>query len=346
MIKHSSFDTAVVIVSHNEKELHRENLSLIVEEGRGKYDIFLIDNASTDGTIRFVSTHFPEVKIIRVSVNRGIFNGYTEGLRLIMAKYYVLIGSDFEVTPGWFEPLYNTMESDPSIAVSQPKIHQQVQRDYFGYQGASGGFLDILGYAFSRGRIFFDVEKDDGQYNNLKEVFWASSECFFVRADIYWDCGGFDQDFYMQMGEIDLCWRIKNAGYRIFCVPNSLVYHTKYNLNEYKNPQRIFYRYRNSLILLLKNLPVGQIFWKLPLRSSLDIFSIVRSLYHLNGSKAFAIIKAQTHFYFYFFRWYKKRKKAIKLQSIFNDKGLYKRIIVWDYFIRKRKKFSELKFKN
>lgn len=337
-------DTAVVILSYNGKPYHQEFLPLIVHEGKGKYDVVLIDNASTDDTADFVATHFPEVRLIKLPVNLGFTGGYLEGLKQIRAKYVVLLSADFEVSENWFTPLYRLMESDPDIAACQPKIRYRKQKELFEYAGAAGGFIDSLGYPFCRGRIFFTLEEDRGQYDDNVECFWASGGCFFTRKELFDRFGGFDPDFFAHMEEIDLCWRMKNAGFKIMACGTSAVFHVGGSVISYGSPQKIFRNYRNGLVMMVKNMSAKELLLRLPIRFFLDIVAAYKALFSGNVKEYFAIAKAHFSFLSGLPLWIKKRRECRKTAtSAPNRRGIYKGSIVTEYFIRGIKTFSLLK---
>lgn len=337
-------DTAVVVLSYNGKDLHQLFFPLLLAESAGKYDVVLVDNACTDNTADFVAKHFPEVQIVRLTVNKGFANGYYEGLMQISAKYYVLLSADFEVTNGWFEPLHALMHKHKDLAACQPKIKYYKDKKMFEYAGAGGGFIDKWGYLFCRGRIFFTLEEDKGQYDNSTEVFWAGGGCMFVRADVYHEMGGLDADLYAHMEEVDLCWRMKNAGYRIGYCGSSTVYHIGGSVISYGSPQKIFYNYRNSLVLLLKNLPAGKLLWILPFRMILDGVSGWRCLLKGEFVELKTIVQAHWSFILSFGKWYKKRQVSKKQIRHKNEFGMYENSIIVDYFLKKKTKYSDLGF--
>lgn len=338
-------DTAVVVLSYNGKLLHRDFFPELLREAKDQYDVILVDNASTDDTSAYVREHFPEVSIIQIKINRGFANGYYEGLAQIKAKYYVMLSADFEITPGWFQPLHNLMETYPDISACQPKIKYYRDKEMFEYAGAGGGFMDKWGYLFCRGRIFFTLEKDEQQYNNTIETFWAGGGCMFLRAEVYHQLGGLDRDLYAHMEEVDLCWRMKNAGHRIAYCGSSTVYHIGGSVISYGSPQKLFYNYRNSLILLLKNLPSSKLLWLLPFRLILDGISGGRSLFKGDVKEVWVIAKAHWNFFLHFGFWYKKRKESKKLITKPNLKGIYSKSIIADYFLRKKTTFTDLNWK-
>jgi GT2 family glycosyltransferase len=341
----SSFDTAVVILSYNGKKWHELFLPAIVSEAENNYDVILVDNASTDDTLQYITENFPSVKTLQIAVNRGFSNGYYEALLQVQAKYYVLLSSDFEVTPGWFTPLVNAMQRYEGLGACQPKIRYWKERENFEYAGAAGGFMDSLGYLFCRGRIFNDLEKDEGQYDDDIEVFWASGGCLMVRADLYHQLGGLDRDLYAHMEEIDLCWRLKNAGYKIGAIGGSTVYHVGGSVISYGSPQKLYYNFRNSLILLLKNERGRKLLWLFPVRLVLDGIAGVQMLLKGKFTEVYTIIKAHFHFYGSIGKWMKKRKACKELVSVRNKEGIYSGSIVWEYFAARKKKFPDLGYK-
>ncbi len=337
-------DTAVVILSYNGKDLHKLFFPELIQESIGKYDIVLVNNACTDDTEDYVRVHFPSVLHVKVDVNKGFANGYYEGLSQIKAKYYVLLSADFEITPNWFQPLHSLMMEHPDIGAVQPKIKYYKDKTSFEYAGAGGGFIDKWGYLFCRGRIFFTLEKDQNQYDDTIEVFWASGGCMFVRADLYHQLGGLDKDLYAHMEEIDLCWRMKNAGHRIAYCGSSTVYHIGGSVISYGSPQKIFYNYRNNLILLLKNSPGIRLIWLLPLRLLLDGISGLRAILSGNFIETFTIVKAHWSFFTHFPFWYTKRKNQRKLVTNPNDTGVFPKSIIVEYFLKKKKVFLALNY--
>ena len=338
-------DTAVVILSYNGTKWHELFLPKIVEQAHTGYEVILADNASTDDTLNYVQTNFPSVKTLSININRGFANGYYEALKQIKAKYYILLSADFEVTEGWFQPLHAAMEKDELLAACQPKIRYWRDRECFEYAGAGGAFMDNYGYLFCRGRIFFDLEKDNGQYNDNIEVFWASGGCLVVRADLYHKVGGLDHDFYAHMEEVDLCWRLKNAGYKIGYIGASLVYHVGGSVISYGSPQKLYYNFRNNLILLIKNEKASRLCWLFPLRLVLDGAAGIRLLCIGEFKQTFTIMKAHFHVYGQMGKWLQRRRDNKKLITVRNEAGIYKRSIVWDYFMLRRKKFTDLNWK-
>ena len=338
-------DTAVVILSYNGKKWHDLFLPQILAEAHTGYDVIVADNASTDDTLQYVQTNFPGAKTLHIPVNHGFAFGYYEALEQINAKYYILLSSDFEVTEGWFPPLHKAMEHDTMLAACQPKIRYWKERDKFEYAGAGGGFMDAFGYLFCRGRIFFDIEQDLGQYNDNIEVFWASGGCLMVRADLYHKVGGLDKEFYAHMEEVDLCWRLKNAGYKIGYVGGSLVYHVGGSVISYGSTQKLYYNFRNNLILLLKNEKGSKLLWLFPFRLCLDGLAGMRLLCMGQFKHSYTIIKAHFHFYKHLGRWWRARQATKKLIVTRNEEGIYPGSIVLDYFLFRKKKFPAIGWK-
>ena len=306
------------------------------------FEVYVIDNASTDDTSSLLASRFPEVKVVTIQVNKGFTNGYVEGLKHIDNEYYVLLSSDIEVGQNWIKPVIDLMESDKSIAACQPKVKSYDNKSLFEYSGSAGGFIDMLGYPFCRGRMFFTMEEDTGQYDDTREAFWATGGCLFIKSELYHKAGGLDNDFYAHMEEIDLCWRLKNMGYKIMVCPQSAVYHVGGHIITYGSPGKIYRNFRNSLIANLKNMPTGEIIWKIPARMCLDFIYQIKSLLSGNFTEYINIAKAHLHFIIYFPKWWRKRKEAQRLVANPNLSGIYKGSVVFDYFIKGKKKFSDL----
>ncbi|MGD1844436.1 MAG: glycosyltransferase family 2 protein [Salibacteraceae bacterium] len=338
---------AVVLLSYNSKHLMEQLLPGIVASvpESEDYRLVVVDNGSTDGTPEFLQNQFPDVTSIRIEVNRGFTNGYAESLPRLKADYYVLLSSDVEVSPGWLEPSIAILEADPKVAIVQPKIRSYHQREEFEYAGAAGGFIDTLGYPFCRGRMFYTMEADEGQYDDTLEVFWASGACFFIRADAYHQSGGLDDDFFAHQEEIDLCWRLKNQGYKVMACSQSEVFHMGGAIITYGSPAKTYRNYRNNLIMLVKNLPAGELVWKLPLRLGLDALAFWKMVADGQGKAALSIISAHWSFFWHLPRWFRKRKEIRKSVQNPNSTGIYPRSVVWDYFAKRKQTFSSLNWR-
>ncbi|MBN4081665.1 glycosyltransferase family 2 protein, partial [bacterium AH-315-C07] len=255
------------------------------------------------------------------------------------------ISSDVEASGNWIKPIIDLMDNDKSIAACQPKVKSYENRELFEYSGSAGGYIDTLGYPFCRGRMFFTLEEDHNQYDDTREVFWATGGCLFVRSELYHKAGGLDFDFYAHMEEIDLCWRLKNMGYKIYVCPESEVYHLGGHIISYGSPTKIFRNYRNGLILMLKNMTTRELLWKLPIRLFLDKVSAYKALFSGNMVEFRNIAKAHYHFLRYFGKWNKKRREAQALATNPNRFGIYNGSVVYQYFAKGKKKFSDLDFK-
>jgi GT2 family glycosyltransferase len=333
---------AIVILNWNGVQLLRQFLPSVIEfSTTGLTEIIVADNGSTDESLSVIESEFPEVKILDLKQNYGFARGYNEALKQIAADYFVLLNSDVEVTPGWLDAPIRLMENDDSIAAVQPKILSYNLKSHFEYAGAAGGFIDQYGYPFCRGRIFNEVEKDDGQYNDTTDILWATGACMFIRAKLFAEADGFDADFWAHMEEIDLCWRLRNRGFRIVYTPESTVYHVGGGTLSYDNPHKLFLNFRNNLWLLYKNLPQGQLFPILVGRMILDALAAFKLLaeFNLNGIKS--VLKAHFHFYRSLPELHRKRK-TIEKQRTVQPEGRKSVNIVWQFHVRKRKKYNEL----
>ncbi len=335
-------NVAVVILNFNGKKLLQKFLPAVIKHSL-QATIYVADNASTDDSISFLKAEFPTVKLIELKKNHGFAKGYNQALKEVKADYFVLLNSDVEITSNWIEPIINLMETDKTIAASQPKILAYNAKDEFEYAGACGGFIDKYGYPFCRGRIFDTLEKDTAQYNQPLEVFWATGACMFVRANIFNDLKGFDDFYFAHMEEIDLCWRIKNQQHKIMVVPQSLVYHVGGGTLNKLSPQKTFLNFRNSLISLTKNNASGSLFFKIMTRLILDGVAGIKFFIEGNPLHTWAIIKAHFSFYGNFKSTLQLRKEIKSAQNYKpSNNQIYQSSIVFDYYIKKKKFFSDL----
>ncbi len=271
-------------------------LPKVIEHSRNA-EIYVIDNASTDDSVDFLKQNFPSVKIVFNKENRGFAGGYNDGLKNIDAEIYCLLNSDVEVTENWLEPVLNLFEKDKNITAIQPKILDYNRKNYFEFAGAGGGFIDNLGYPFCRGRVFETLEKDEGQYDDETEIFWASGSCFFIRSKDFREQNGFDERFFAHQEEIDLCWRLKNSGKKIFYTGKSTVYHVGGGTLNKQNPQKTFLNIRNNLSMMLKNLPFPKLLWLIFFRLCLDGIAGIYFGFKNGFPHLWAVVKA--HFGFY-----------------------------------------------
>lgn len=331
---------ALVILNWNGRHFLEKFLPSVLASGYENLSIVVADNASTDDSIEFLQKTYPSIKIILNPSNEGFARGYNSALKQVAADYYILLNSDVEVTPGWITPVISLMETDQLIAVCQPKILSFENRNSFEYAGASGGWIDKFGYPFNRGRVFDFCENDEGQYNNTSQIFWATGAALFVRASVYHEQNGFDEYFFAHQEEIDLCWRMQRAGYKIFVVPSSVVYHIGGGTLPAGNKRKVFLNFRNNLVMLAKNLTFAEKIWKIPFRISLDNLAGFQAL--IKGD--FSTFRAIQRAHFYFLKWLFTRKEKIHLpkKKLACLPGTYNGSIVWEYFVKKRKTFSEI----
>jgi GT2 family glycosyltransferase len=325
---------AVVILNYNGIHWLKKFLKDVILKSQ-EAEVYVADNASTDKSLDFLKANFSDVKIIENKNNDGYSGGYNFALEKICADYYVLLNSDVEVSDNWIMPIINQMENDKNIAACQPKIRQYDNKEYFEYAGASGGFLDKYGFPFCRGRIFGTLEKDNGQYDKPIEVFWATGACLFVRASSFHSIGGIDFDFFAHMEEIDLCWRLKNKGFKIMCIPQSTVYHVGGGTLNQGSTFKTYLNYRNNLLMLYKNLEKNR-FNIIFTRLVLDGVSSVKLIMDGKLLHIFSILKAHIHFYKYLSKFKKQRAKEFKAK-------LFPESIVYSYFVKNKKKFDQLK---
>ena len=327
---------AIVILNWNGEVLLERYLPSVIEHSKGA-DIYVADNASTDDSIAFVTNNYPTVQIIKNAENGGFAKGYNDALVHVDADIYCLLNSDVEVTPNWLTPIIDAFSHIPDVAIIQPKILDLLKKDYFEYAGAGGGFIDQLGYPFCRGRIFQTLERDNGQYDDIKEIFWATGACMFVKKNVFEELNGFDADYFAHQEEVDFCWRAKNHGYKILYVGASKVYHLGGSTLSNMNPKKTYLNFRNSLFSITKNLPRRKAFIIIFLRLLLDGIAALRFIWQLRFKHFFAIFRAHLSFYRQFRKMYKKREKTKFLRKYYLTKS-----IVWSYFVHKIRNFNIL----
>ena len=331
---------AIVILNWNGRKYLEKFLPSVLASSYPGRQVVVADNASTDDSVDFLRATYPEVRIIRLERNFGFAAGYNEALKQVQSDYYVLLNSDVEVERGWIEPVITLMEGNPGIGVCQPKIRMQANKGFFEYAGAAGGWLDFLGYPFAKGRVFDVCEPDEGQFDEMEPIFWASGAAMFVRAGLYHQLGGLDNYFFAHQEEIDFCWRVQLAGYKVYSCPSSIVYHVGGGTLPKGNERKVFLNFRNNLIMLAKNMPLEQRIWKIPFRFLLDSVSAWKSLFAGEGVYFWAILEAHIGF----IRWMLIGRK----QSVFPASrrgvlyGWCRRSIVWQYFVMGRKTFREI----
>lgn len=327
---------AVVILNWNGIKLLEQFLPSVVQFSQ-EATVYVADNASTDGSVFFVRNHFPTVQIIENRANLGFAQGYNEALKSIDAEIFALVNSDIEVTENWLSPVLNAFKNESQTAIIQPKIRDFKNKAYFEYAGAAGGFIDKYGYPYCRGRIFDTLEKDNGQYNDSCEIFWASGACFFIRSSVYSELNGFDASFFAHQEEIDLCWRAFNKGYVVKYISDSMVYHVGGATLSQGNPKKTYLNFRNSLWMLVKNLPKNKLFQVLFIRLILDGLAGIQFLFKGKIRHLLAILESHFSFYKMLLTNYKKR------DSKQNQKYFSQKSIVYQYFINNGKVFGNLK---
>jgi GT2 family glycosyltransferase len=339
----TSPSVAIVILNYNGKHFLEKFLPSVVASAYTNKKIIVADNASTDDSIPWLKKSYTQVEIIALESNYGFAKGYNTALAQLEAHYYILLNSDVEVTVHWIDPVIALMETDANIAACQPKILSYYNKNLFEYAGACGGWIDMLGYPFSRGRVFDVCEEDKGQYDEEAQIFWASGAAMFVKAQVYRQLKGFDEFFFAHQEEIDLCWRMQIAGYKIMACPSSVVYHVGAGTLP-KGETKVYLNFRNNLIMLYKNLPRGQRVWKLPVRIGLDILSAVKNL--VSGDVSFfkGVFKASVSFIGWILADKKQSISAVKTEA--RLQGIYPGSVAWQYFIKKKKTFAEIVFKS
>lgn len=331
---------SIVILNWNGKSFLQKFLPFVLGSTYENKQVIVVDNASTDDSVLFLQQHFPTVKIVRNPANEGFAKGYNTALKQVKSDYYVLLNSDVEVTPGWIEPVIELMESNALIAACQPKIRSYEQRELFEYAGACGGWIDVFGYPFSRGRVFDICEKDNGQYDDAAACFWASGAAMFIRAASYHEAGGLDEYFFAHQEEIDLCWRLQLAGYLIFVQPLSVVYHVGGGTLKKESSFKTYLNFRNNLVMCVKNMPVQAALWRIPIRLWMDALAAWKGLLSGDVKYFFTIMKA----HLMFIKWL----LIDTGQSVFPKekngelKGIYGSSVVWQYFVKKKIWFSEI----
>lgn len=323
---------AVVILNYNGQRFLERFLPTVIGRSSHLADIIVADNASTDDSVAYMKAHFPHITLIQNPTNGGFATGYNQALQQVENEYYVLLNSDIEVGENWLEPLLELMDSDENIAACQPKMLSFADKAYFEYAGAGGGFIDKFGYPFCRGRLFQHIEKDEGQYNDVREVFWASGACMFVRAELYHQMGGLDDDFFAHMEEIDFCWRLKNVGYKIMYCPASEVYHIGGGTLPKNSPRKTYLNFRNNLSMLYKNLPPSFFTYVMVTRLFLDGVASLKFLVDGGWGDFFAVLRAHAHFYRKLPVLRAKRRKN-KPKAVRN---VYRKNIVIEYFVKRK----------
>jgi hypothetical protein len=333
---------SVVILSWNGRKFLEQFLPSVVKAKYDNLELVMGDNASTDDSIEFVKNNYPQIKIIALQKNLGFAGGYNEILKQVTGDYFVLLNQDVEVTDNFIAPVIALMESDKTIGAAQPKLKLFAQKNLFEYAGAAGGWIDRYGYPFCRGRVFDVLEEDNGQYETPAEIFWASGACLFIRAELYKAFGGFDADFFAHMEEIDLCWRLRNGGYKIMYCPNAQVYHVGGGSLPKSNPRKTFLNFRNSLAALIKNCPQKYFKRSLLMRLFLDQAASFWALLKGHTGDFIAIQKAQFEFIIHLNKWRQKRIELKPLRKNALTTCIYNGSIAIQHFVKGKNKFEDL----
>jgi GT2 family glycosyltransferase len=339
-VMNPSPSVAIVILNWNGRSFLERFLPSVMSTSYSNKRIIVADNASSDDSVDFLRDRYPQAEILQNSSNEGFAKGYNSALKQVKSDYYVLLNSDVEVEANWIAPVIQLMESDSTIAACQPKILSYDDRRRFEYAGASGGWLDRFGYPFARGRIFEVCEQDNGQYDDVQQCFWASGAALFVRAELYHAVGGLDEFFFAHQEEIDLCWRLQLAGYKVFVQPASVVYHVGGGTLPQGNKRKTFLNFRNNLVMLAKNYPSSTALWKIPFRICLDMASALRGL--LSGDRAYFVAILKAHFHFFGWLCFHKKRSVFPATKGLKPAGSYNGSVAWAYFIRKKDRFSEI----
>lgn len=334
--------TSVVILNWNGLDFLKRFLGKVVRHSeREGTEIYVADNGSTDSSCEWVEENFSNVRVIRLDKNYGFAGGYNMALSLIISDYYMLLNSDIEVTEGWLDPLVRHLEDHRDVASCQPKILSFHNREYFEHAGAAGGFIDKFGYPFCRGRIFHHVEKDTGQYNDSRDIFWSTGACMLVRAEAWKKCNGLDDSFFAHMEEIDLCWRFHNSGYKVSYVPDSVVYHVGGGALKYSSPRKTYLNFRNSLLMLYKNLPAKDRNRIIFIRKVLDGAASAMFLAKGQFRHSFAVLMAHIDFY-----RNKPTKRTLSSDSISSPESqpeiILNKSVVFEFYIRRKKTFNAI----
>lgn len=330
----------IIILNWNGRDYLEKFLPSVLSSSYTGFEVVVADNGSVDDSVPFLKKNYPQVRIIGFPVNYGFAKGYNEAIKQVDAPYLVLLNSDVEVEQGWLDPMVALLESDKSIAACQPKLLAFNNKKMFEYAGGSGGWLDSYGYPFARGRIFDICEEDTGQYDNVEPIFWVTGAAMFIRKEVFLEMKGFDEYFFAHQEEIDLCWRIQLAGYKLFSCPASVVYHVGGGTLPRGNTLKTYLNFRNNQIMLFKNLPWSQKWWKIPVRVFFDMVSAWKGLLTGDGGYFIAILRA--HLAFAKWLLFKRHRSMFPMKKTGRLNGLYKGNMVWQHFVKGKKFFSEI----
>lgn len=339
----STKKVAIVILNWNGAKLMEEFLpSVIAYSPIERTEVVVADNGSTDNSIALLQEKFPSVRIIRLDKNYGFAEGYNQALKQLDNEYTVLLNSDVEVTPGWLDAPLAALEADATIAAAQPKIRAQRNKEYFEYAGAAGGYMDIYGYPYCRGRMFHVVEKDEAQYDTPADILWATGACLFIRTAVYKEVGGLDAGFFAHQEEIDMCWRLRSRGYRLVCTPQSVVYHVGGATLQVESPRKTFLNFRNNLLMLYKNLPEKDLKPVMRARFWLDYIAATKFLLcgHIQNAKA--VYEARKAFFDMKPEYTEKRRENLAKTTLPIIPELMRSSLILAFYLKGKKKYSDL----
>lgn len=337
---------AVIILNWNGRKLLERFLPSVVQYTPADIgEVIVADNASTDDSLSFLQTYYPQIRTIVFDCNLGFAEGYNQAITQVEAKYVVLLNSDVEVTEGWLNTALTLLESTPKLAGVQPKILSERNRRYFEYAGAAGGFIDKYGYPFCRGRIFSMTEKDTGQYDTICDILWATGACFIIRRDVYLQEGGLDKGFFAHQEEIDLCWRLRCRGYELKCVPQSVVYHVGGGTLNTESSRKTFFNFRNNLLMLYKNLPEKDLQKVFRIRFWLDYIAAFKFLLEGNPKNAYAVFRARKAYASLQKAYEPLRMENLQKTVVSSIPEIYKEGILKTFYLKGKKKFSSLRWR-
>ncbi|MBL0130056.1 MAG: glycosyltransferase family 2 protein [Chitinophagaceae bacterium] len=331
---------SIVILNWNGQKFLEQFLPSVLSTSYTNVEVIIADNGSVDDSISFLQKKYPDIRLIRFDENYGFAKGYNEALKLVVSDYYCILNSDVEVQPGWLQPMVDLLEKDKNIAACQSKLLSYHQPKMFEYAGAAGGWLDKYGYPFAKGRVFDISEEDHGQYDKAEPIFWASGAALFIRSSVFHEMMGFDEYFFAHQEEIDLCWRIQLAGYKIYSCPSSVVYHVGGGTLPRGNSLKTYLNFRNNRIMISKNMPLSRKLWVVPVRNLLDAVSAWKGLFSGDGGYFIAILRAHLGF----IKWwlFYQKKSVFPVSKKGNLTGYLQKNMVWQHFARKKKYFSEI----
>ena len=335
--------TAIVILNWNGENYLQQFLPVLIENTTlPGVEIIVADNASTDSSLQVLKENFPTIRTIVLDKNYGFAGGYNKALDQIEADYFVLLNSDVEVTANWLQPLLEYMNGHKEVAACQPKIRSYYQRTCFEHAGAAGGYIDRYGFPFCRGRVLGVAEEDNGQYDTIADIFWATGACLLIRSEVYRKVGGLDDEFFAHMEEIDLCWRLKSRGYRIVCIPESVVFHVGGGALGYESPYKTYLNFRNNLLMLYKNLPAALLDKTMNRRFIFDYVAALQLFITGKPKNASSVFKARRDFKKLLPDFVEKRKQNILYSTNDSTSSIFQKSIILEYYLKGKKIFSEL----